>query len=99
MNMGTLMKTTVELSDALFRAAKEHAQQSQMTLRALIEEGLRRVIGDGPGKPRPAFKLKDARVHGKAMLISDPKLWQQLEEVHVANRVLGAPARSRHDRR
>ena len=39
--MGSLMKTTIEMSDPLFKSAKELAQRSQTTLRALIEEGLR----------------------------------------------------------
>jgi predicted transcriptional regulator len=41
------MKTTIELSDPLFNAAKQLAQQSQTTLRALMEEGLRHVLAEG----------------------------------------------------
>ena len=44
--MGTHMKTTIELSDALFHSAKELASKSQTTMRALVEEGLRRVLND-----------------------------------------------------
>jgi hypothetical protein len=82
------MKTTIELSDALFNSAKQRAQQSQTTLRALVEEGLRRVLSDSQATVKPAFKLKDASVRGKAILVADPGQWRQMEEAHVAARVL-----------
>lgn len=86
--MGDLMKTTIEVSDALFNSAKEFAHSSQTTMRALVEEGLRRVLVDSQTKAKPAFKLKDASVHGKEPLISDPRRWQQMEEDHVLSRVM-----------
>ena len=85
--MGAHMKTTLEVSDALFSSAKEFASRSQTTMRALVEEGLRRVLSDAKAKVKPAFKLKDASVRGKAVLISDPRRWQQMEEEHVIERV------------
>ena len=86
--MGILLKTTIEMSDPLFKSAKELAQRSQTTLRALIEEGLRRVISDSQVKAKSAFKLKDASVGGKAVLLPEPARWQQLEEEHVIGRVI-----------
>jgi predicted transcriptional regulator len=84
--MATHMKTTIELSDALFHSAKELASKSQTTMRALVEEGLRRVLNDAQAKTQPAFKLKDASVRGGEILISDPRKWQELEDEHlVAN--------------
>jgi copper homeostasis protein CutC len=85
--MGAHMKTTIEVSDTLFRSAKELAQTRHTTLKALVEEGLRRVLTEAQTKTKPAFKLKDARVHGKEVLVADPRQWQQLEEEHVASRV------------
>lgn len=82
------MKTTIEVSDALFKSAKQLAQRNQTTLRALIEDGLRRVLSDEPIKAKTAFKLKDASVRGKEMLVTDPRRWQQMEEEHVASRTL-----------
>jgi len=38
------MKTTIELPDALFAAAKEQAVRDGTTLRALVETGLRQVL-------------------------------------------------------
>ena len=86
--MGTHMKTTIDVSDALFNSAKELAQQNQTTLRALVEEGLRRVLADSQASAKPVFKLANASVHGKQILIADPRRWQQLEEDHVISRVI-----------
>lgn len=83
------MKTTIEMSDPLFKSAKELAQRSQTTLRALIEEGLRRVISDSQIKAKSAFKLEKASVRGKVVLMPEPARWQQLEEEHVVSRVTG----------
>jgi hypothetical protein len=82
------MKTTLDISDPLFSSAKALAQQSHTTLRALVEEGLRRVLSDSPSKAKPAFKLKDASVGGGQILITDPRQWQQMEEDQVASRVM-----------
>ena len=82
--MGTRMKTTIELSDPLSQSAKQLAQQSQTTLRALIEEGLRRVLADSPTKPMPSFQLKNASVRGKPVLINDPRQWQNIETEQLA---------------
>jgi hypothetical protein len=51
------VKTTVEISDALFKRAKRHALKTHRPMRALIEEGLRRVLDD----PAPAerYQLPD----------------------------------------
>ena len=84
LNMGTRMKTTIELSDPLFQSAKQLAQQNQTTLRALLEEGLRRVLADSQGKPKPAFKLKNASVRGKQMLIANPRQWHDVETEQLA---------------
>ena len=89
--MGTLMKTTIEVSDALFASAKRLAQQRQTTMRALVEDGLRRVLNDSRATIKPAFKLKDESVRGRKMLISDPRRWQQMEEAYVASRALKPP--------
>lgn len=39
------MKTTVDIADDLLLRAKQEAKSSQTTLRSLIEEGLREVLG------------------------------------------------------
>jgi hypothetical protein len=86
MCMGTHMKTTIEISDALFVSAKNFARERQTSLRALVEDGLRRVLSEATNQVKPAFKLKDARVHGQEVLLPTPRDWQQLEESHVLSR-------------
>jgi hypothetical protein len=44
--VGTHMKTTIELPDELFIAAKKRAAELRCTLRTLIERGLRRELLD-----------------------------------------------------
>ncbi len=56
------MKTTIEIADPLFERARIVANRDGTTLRALVEEGLRRVLDD-KGAVRP-FKLRDARLKG-----------------------------------
>lgn len=45
------MKTTVEIPDQLARAAKEHARAHGLTLRELIERGLRHELRADCGTP------------------------------------------------
>jgi hypothetical protein len=66
-NMATHMKTTLDLSDALFFDAKLTAKQHQTTMRALIETGLRRVLDELKAPNKPAFKLRNASVAGGAV--------------------------------
>ena len=57
------MRTSVEISDALMSNARRVMHERNVTLRQLIEEGLRRVLADGaaPGE----FRLPDAAFTGK----------------------------------
>ena len=91
------MKTTIELSDALFDAAKTLAMRQQVTLRSLIEEGLRNVLNASQQAPRPAFKLTNASVRGEEVLLPDPRDWRELEDQHLADNLaspLVAPSTS-----
>ena len=63
--MGTHMKTTVEISDALLEAAKRKAVAEGTTLRAVIEEGLRGVLSEAPGSG--PFLLHDESVGGNGL--------------------------------
>lgn len=64
--MGThTMKTTVEISDALLERARELLATEKTTLRALVEEGLRRVIEEHA--ERKPFKLRRASFGGRGL--------------------------------
>lgn len=53
------MKTSIELPDDLFIAAKQRAAELREPLRALVERGLRAELGRGKG--RPAAKPRAVR--------------------------------------
>jgi hypothetical protein len=49
------MKTTIDISDPILREARKLATREGTTLRALVEEGLRRVITEK--KRKRSFRL------------------------------------------
>ena len=55
------MKTTVEISDPLLREARKLAAREGVTLKALVERGLHRVVAEAK---RPAFRLRAASFKG-----------------------------------
>jgi hypothetical protein len=57
------MKTSMEIDDRLYRAARLRAVREHTTVRALVEEGLRRVLGvAGPSEPDPGLdRSRDLR--------------------------------------
>jgi hypothetical protein len=59
------MKTTVEISDAIGRRARRVAERDGTTLRALVEEGLRRLL-DERTRPQP-FRLRAASFKGQGL--------------------------------
>ena len=54
------MKTTLDIHDELWSRAKHHAKSTGRPLRAVVEDGLRRVLAD-IAQPR-AYSLPDLRV-------------------------------------
>ena len=63
--MGTRMKTTVEIPDALLEEARKLAGRTGTTLRVLIIEGLRNSIAER--RRASAFKLRNASVPGDGL--------------------------------
>ncbi len=57
------VRTTIELNDELFRAAKRRAADEGVTLRELIERSLRSHLTKGA--PRRGYKLKLKTVRGR----------------------------------
>ena len=74
------MKTTVEISDELMRSAKAHAAKQQITLRALIERGVRLAIREDQTKAN--VKLRDASVKGDGLNPElDGKDWGEIRSL------------------
>ncbi len=78
------MKTTIELTDDLARKAKRYAARHGLTLRTVIEEGIRLRLAE---PDRPAFELRDASVGGEGL---QPEFrdqsWSQLREAAYEDR-------------
>ncbi|MDZ7627025.1 MAG: type II toxin-antitoxin system VapB family antitoxin [Parvularculaceae bacterium] len=60
------MKTTIDIPDALLAEAQELARREKTTLRALTQEGLRKVIAEKKAKKTP-FKLRDVSFGGDGL--------------------------------
>lgn len=79
------MKTTLEIQDELIRRAKRYAKRTGRPLRAVVEEGLRRVLSDTPRSKR--YELPDYSVGNSNA--SDPLeawSWQDLRDEIYAER-------------
>jgi hypothetical protein len=75
------MKTTVEIADPLFRRAKKHCSERGISLRELIETGLR-VTLDQP-KATTSFRLKPFGFRGEGQLTHD---WATIREMAYEGR-------------
>jgi hypothetical protein len=80
--MVTHMKTTVEIPDSLFKEAKNLAAMEGTTLKALVSEGLRRIVAERQKKE--AFKLRKATFRGQGMQphLADAS-WDQLGDLAI----------------
>ena len=79
------MKTTVEIADPLLKQAREVAAREGVTLNALIERGLERVI-DEARNPGP-FKLRRAAFKGKGLQAEfRDASWETISEVAYEGR-------------
>ena len=65
-DMVTHMKTTIDIADSVLEAAKEAAAREGTTLRALVEQGLRAVLGQRRRRS-PRFQLRDASFKGSGL--------------------------------
>jgi hypothetical protein len=79
------MKTTIEISDALLREARRVAAQEGVTLRALVERGLHRVLAET--RQRPPFRMRDGRFGGNGLHPDVRDLsWDQIREMSYEGR-------------
>ncbi|MBN1605486.1 MAG: hypothetical protein JW940_02580 [Polyangiaceae bacterium] len=74
------MKTTLEVSDVLLTRAKTLAAREGTTIRALVEEGLRRVLDERKGRGR--FRLRDASFGGNGVQSGQQESnWAEVREL------------------
>ena len=76
------MKTTVEISDPIFRRAKQHCSDRGIPLRVLIETGLRTVLDPPKGSAAP-FRVKPFGFRGEGQLTHD---WKTIREMAYEGR-------------
>ena len=81
------MKTTIQISDSLFKEARKVAQQERTTLKALVEEGLHKVISERHRRKSKGFRLRKATFKGKGL---QPHLagatWDQILDISYEGR-------------
>jgi Bacterial antitoxin of type II TA system, VapB len=83
--MGTHMKTTLDINDALMAEAKALAASERRTLRDVIEVALRCYLQSARAQPTKAFRLKPATFRGKGL---QPGL-QEGDWASVRDRIYG----------
>lgn len=79
------MKTTVEIPKALIEDAKRVASRERTTVKALIVEGLRRLLAERR-KPT-AFRLRKVTFKGNGLQphVSDAS-WEQIRDISYEGR-------------
>lgn len=59
------MKTTIQIPDSLFEEVRKLAQREHTTMKAIVEEGLRRIVSERQRRGR--FRLRKATFRGKGL--------------------------------
>jgi Arc/MetJ family transcription regulator len=73
------MKTTIEISDSLLDEAKRLAAKEGTTVRAYVEQGLRRIVAER--KSRGQFRLRKASFKGKGLQPGvENATWERIRE-------------------
>ena len=92
--MGTHMKTTIEISDALFSEARMLAAAEGTTFRQLVEAGLRHALAQRKTQVAP-FRLRDASFSGNGLVADlQDAPWEKLREMAFDGRGGAEPAQA-----
>jgi hypothetical protein len=79
------MKTTVHIPDSLLEEARKIATQEGTTIKALIEEGLRRTIDNR--KRKRSFRLRKATFKGNGLQPDAAGAsWEKIREMSYGGR-------------
>jgi Arc/MetJ family transcription regulator len=65
--MGTHMKTTIDISDALLAAAKRAATERNTTFRTIVEVALRRYLETTGGETKAGRRLRRCTFRGRGL--------------------------------
>ncbi len=83
--MLTHVRTTLDLPDPLFDKAKRLARERGVPFRALVEEGLRLLLREKPGRRR--FRLRDASFRGDGLVSGHSETdWEQIRDIAYEGR-------------
>ena len=73
------MKTTIEIADSVLEEAKRLAAKEGTSVRAYVEQGLRRILAER--KSRGLFRLRKATFKGKGLQSgAQDASWEGLRE-------------------
>jgi len=79
------VKTTLDISDPLLREARKIATRDRTTLRALVEQGLRKIIAER--KSARPFRLRKVTFNGQGLV---PELrdadWDEIRDLAYEGR-------------
>ncbi|MCC7258620.1 MAG: type II toxin-antitoxin system VapB family antitoxin [Gammaproteobacteria bacterium] len=79
------MKTTIQIPDSVLVDARRIARRDRTTLKALVEQGLRRIIAER--KQSEKFRLRRVTFRGQGL---DPRLasasWDQIRDLSYEGR-------------
>jgi hypothetical protein len=79
------VKTTIEISDPLLREVRKVAARQGVTLRTLVERGLRRVIAEAT--PDARFRLRRGSFKGQGLQADlGNASWDKLRDVIYRDR-------------
>ncbi len=79
------MKTTVYIPDTILKEARRIAALEHTTVKALVEEGLRRIIDDR--KQKKTFRLRKATFKGNGLQADIAGAsWEKIREISYQGR-------------
>lgn len=71
------VKTTIEITDRLYREAKEYAARHGIPVRSVFERGLQLILEEQP--PRKEFHLRTVTTKGEGLVCDED--WQTVRSL------------------